>query len=139
MATSFEAEIKEFDEVLKNTDMLVDESVQIYELESEKGHVIDELYNSLKIITEFLGFSVDLSSKCLVCYRVPAASLALTRATGHVWRECASGWPLRRRRILLQPGRTSAFAPVAMRYRPRGRRCATDPRRSRWHGPGGVI
>jgi hypothetical protein len=63
MATSFEAEIKEFDEVLKSTDMLVDESVQIYELESEKGHVIDELYNSLKIITEFLGFSVDLPSK----------------------------------------------------------------------------
>ena len=63
MATSFEAEIKEFDEVLKNTDLLVDESVQIYELENEKGNVIDELYNSLKIITEFLGFSVELPSK----------------------------------------------------------------------------
>lgn len=60
---SFEAEIKEFDEVLKSTDLLVDESVQIYELESEKGNVIDELYNSLKIITEFLGFSVDLPPK----------------------------------------------------------------------------
>jgi hypothetical protein len=43
--------------------MLVDESVQIYELESEKGNVIDDLYNSLKIVTEFLGFSVELSSK----------------------------------------------------------------------------
>ena len=63
METSFEAEIKEFDEVLKSTDMLVDESVQIYELESEKGNVIDELYNSLKIITEFLGFSVELPPK----------------------------------------------------------------------------
>jgi hypothetical protein len=63
MASNFEAEIKEFDEVLKSTDMLVDESVQIYELESEKGYVIDELYNSLKIITEFLGFSVELPSK----------------------------------------------------------------------------
>ena len=63
MASNFEAEIKEFDEVLKNTDMLVDESVQIYELENEKGNVIDELYNSLKIITEFLGFSVELPSK----------------------------------------------------------------------------
>jgi hypothetical protein len=63
MATDFEAEIKEFDEVLKSTDLLVDESVQIYELESEKGNVIDELYNSLKIITEFLGFSVELPSK----------------------------------------------------------------------------
>ena len=63
MTTDFEAEIKEFDEVLKSTDLLVDESVQIYELESEKGNVIDELYNSLKIITEFLGFSVELPSK----------------------------------------------------------------------------
>lgn len=63
MVNSNEAEIKEFDEVLKSTDLLVDESVQIYELESEKGNVIDELYNSLKIITEFLGFSVELSPK----------------------------------------------------------------------------
>jgi len=60
METSPEADIKEFDEVLKTTDLLVDESVQIYELESEKGNVIDDLYNSLKVITEFLGFSVDL-------------------------------------------------------------------------------
>jgi hypothetical protein len=37
METSPEADIKEFDEVLKTTDLLVDESVQIYELESEKG------------------------------------------------------------------------------------------------------
>lgn len=56
-------ETKEFDEVLKSTDLLVDESVQIYELESEKGNVVDELYNSLKVITEFLGFSIDLPSK----------------------------------------------------------------------------
>lgn len=63
MATSADVDVKEFDEVLKSTDLLVDESVQIYELESEKGNVIDELYNSLKIVTEFLGFSVDLSPK----------------------------------------------------------------------------
>ena len=60
MENSSSTDIKEFDEVLKTTDLLVDESVQIYELESEKGNVIDELYNSLKVITEFLGFSVDL-------------------------------------------------------------------------------
>lgn len=65
MAPNIEADFKEFDEVLKNTDMLVDESVQIYELESEKGNVIDQLYNSLKVITEFLGFSVELPSKIL--------------------------------------------------------------------------
>ena len=60
MDTSLEDSIKEFDEVLRGTDLLVDESVQIYELESEQGNVIDELYNSLKEITEFLGFSVEL-------------------------------------------------------------------------------
>jgi len=60
MESSLETDIKEFDEVLKTTDLLVDESVQIYELESEKGNVIDKLYNSMKVITEFLGFSVDL-------------------------------------------------------------------------------
>jgi len=63
MSVDLDTETKEFDEVLKSTDMLVDESVQIYELESEKGNVIDELYNTLKVITEFLGFSVDLPSK----------------------------------------------------------------------------
>lgn len=63
MSTDLDTEIKEFDEVLKSTDLLVDESVQIYELESEKGNVIDELYNTLKVITEFLGFSVDLPPK----------------------------------------------------------------------------
>lgn len=63
MSTNFEVEVKEFDEVLKSTDLLVDESVQIYELESEKGNVIDELYNSLKVVTEFLGFSVELPPK----------------------------------------------------------------------------
>jgi hypothetical protein len=63
MVNSFDDEIKEFDEVLKGTDLLIDESVQIYELQSEKENVIDELYNSLKEITEFLGFSVELPTK----------------------------------------------------------------------------
>jgi hypothetical protein len=76
MSTRVEAEIKEFDEVLKSTDLLVDESVQIYELESEKGNVIDELYNSLKVITEFLGFSVELSP--VIFNEEPEAKITLT-------------------------------------------------------------
>lgn len=60
MAATLDVDIREFDNALKTTDLLVDESVQIYELENEKANVIDELYNSLKTITEFLGFSVDL-------------------------------------------------------------------------------
>jgi len=62
MQTSVDADIKEFDETLKTADLLVDESVQIYELENEKINVIDELYNSLKSVTEFLGFSVNIPS-----------------------------------------------------------------------------
>jgi hypothetical protein len=60
MAATLDVDIREFDNALKTTDLLVDESVQIYELENEKANVIDELYNSFKTITEFLGFSVEL-------------------------------------------------------------------------------
>ena len=65
MATVQVEDIKEFDSVLKNTDSLIDESVQIYELETEKVNVIDELYNSLHKITEFLGFYVNLPPNIL--------------------------------------------------------------------------
>ena len=90
MATSLEGDIKEFDEVLKSTDMLVDESVQIYELESEKGNVIDDLYNSLKIVTEFLGFSVELSSKIFneeentTITLTPSLDIVIKKANGKV-------------------------------------------------------
>jgi len=50
MEANFEAEIKEFDEVLKSTDLLVDESVQIYELESEKSNVITTSCINISII-----------------------------------------------------------------------------------------
>ncbi|QUC65453.1 hypothetical protein NsoK4_04200 [Nitrosopumilus sp. K4] len=39
---------------------LISESLQIYELENQKANTIDDLYNSLKIITEFLSFSVTI-------------------------------------------------------------------------------
>lgn len=65
MATVEVTDHKEFDEALKSTDTLVDESVQIYELETEKINVVDELYNSLNHITEFLGFYVDIPSNIL--------------------------------------------------------------------------
>ena len=44
---------------------LVDEAVQVYELEKEKANVTDDLYNSLKIITSYLGFSIDLDPRIL--------------------------------------------------------------------------
>ena len=47
-------------DALKYMETLVDEAVQIYEIDQEKTNVIDELYNSLKVITNFLGFSVDV-------------------------------------------------------------------------------
>jgi len=90
MEPSLEADIKEFDEVLKTTDLLVDESVQIYELESEKGNVIDDLYNSLKVITEFLGFSVDLpvnifnEKEDTKITLTPSLDIVIKRANGKV-------------------------------------------------------
>jgi hypothetical protein len=50
---------------VKAMEDLVEEAVQVYELDKEKTNVIDELYNSLKIISTFLGFSVDLPPSLL--------------------------------------------------------------------------
>jgi len=45
---------------LKHINELVEQSVQIYELDKEKSNVVDEFCNSLKIISSYLGFSVDI-------------------------------------------------------------------------------
>lgn len=50
---------------VKAMEDLVDEAVQVYELDKEKVNVIDDLYNSLKIITTYLSFSVNLSPSLL--------------------------------------------------------------------------
>ena len=52
-------------EAVKSIEVLVDETIQVYELNKEKTNVLDELYNSLKIITSYLGFTIDLPSKLL--------------------------------------------------------------------------
>ena len=41
---------------------LIEESMQIYELEDQKTNIIEDLHNALKIITEFLNFSVNVHS-----------------------------------------------------------------------------
>lgn len=50
---------------VKAMEDLVDEAVQVYELDKERINAIDDLYNSLKIITSFLSFSVDLHPQLL--------------------------------------------------------------------------
>jgi len=52
-------------EVINTMEILIDEAVQAYELDKEKINVIEELYDSLKVITSFLGFSVDLYPELL--------------------------------------------------------------------------
>jgi len=42
----------------KLVESLIDGSLQLFELENQKASTTDELYNSLKIITQFLGFTV---------------------------------------------------------------------------------
>lgn len=45
---------------LTQLNTLIEESMQIYELEDQKTNIIEDLHNALKIITEFLSFSVNI-------------------------------------------------------------------------------
>ncbi len=47
-------------DTLKQLENLIAESLQLYELENQKVNTTDELVNSLKVITEYLGFSVNM-------------------------------------------------------------------------------
>ncbi len=47
-------------DTLKSLENLISESLQIYELYNQKENITDELVNSLRIITEYLGFSVNI-------------------------------------------------------------------------------
>lgn len=49
----------------KALDELVEETIQIYELDKEKTNITDELYNSLRTITSYLGFSIDVDPMLL--------------------------------------------------------------------------
>ena len=49
----------------KALDDLVEEAIQIYELDKEKTNITDELYNSLRTITSYLGFSIDVDPALL--------------------------------------------------------------------------
>jgi hypothetical protein len=45
---------------LAQLNTLIEESMQIYELEDQKVNIIEDLHSALKIITEFLNFSVNV-------------------------------------------------------------------------------
>ena len=55
----------DIDSTLKNIQTLMNESIQVYELDKEKDNVIDDLYNSLKILSSHLGFSVEINPELL--------------------------------------------------------------------------
>lgn len=50
---------------LQYMESLIQESLQIYELENQRINTLDEVVNSLKIITKFLGFSIELPQNIL--------------------------------------------------------------------------
>src|SRR5574340_688771 len=50
---------------IKAIDELVEEAIQIYELDNEKTNLTDELYNSLRTITNYLGFSMAVATQLL--------------------------------------------------------------------------
>ncbi len=45
---------------LAQLNTLIEEAMQIYELEDQKTNIIENMSNALKIITEFLSFSVNV-------------------------------------------------------------------------------
>jgi len=47
-------------DILKQVHLLIDESMQVYELENEKTNAINDLFASLKVVTQYLGFSVSI-------------------------------------------------------------------------------
>jgi len=47
-------------QTLKRIENLISESLQLYELDNQKANTTDELVNSLRVITEYLGFSVNV-------------------------------------------------------------------------------
>ena len=50
---------------LQYMESLIQETLQIYELENQRINTLDEVINSLKIITKFLGFSIELPQNIL--------------------------------------------------------------------------
>jgi len=50
-------------QTLKRIEDLISESLQLYELDNQKANTTDELVNSLRVITEYLGFSVNVLPK----------------------------------------------------------------------------
>jgi len=50
-------------QTLKKIENLISESLQLYELDNQKANTTDELVNSLRVITEYLGFSVNIVPK----------------------------------------------------------------------------
>ncbi|MCZ6581971.1 MAG: hypothetical protein O6761_02225 [Thaumarchaeota archaeon] len=47
-------------QTMKRLESLISESLQLYELDNQKSNTTDELVNSLRVITEYLGFSVNV-------------------------------------------------------------------------------
>lgn len=65
MSTTDSANPDELVSAVKAIDELVEEAIQSYELDNEKTNLTDELYNSLRTITNYLGFSMDVEPQLL--------------------------------------------------------------------------
>ena len=61
---------------LNQLENLITESLQIYELENQKASTIDELVNSLKIVTEFLNFTVKINPEIFALTKDTAVILS---------------------------------------------------------------
>ncbi len=75
-------------DTLKQLENLIAESLQLYELENQKINTTDELVNSLKVITEYLGFSVNIYPDI---FNLPTNTQVLLLPTLHIMIKQSNG------------------------------------------------
>lgn len=87
-------------QTMKRLESLISESLQLYELDNQKANTTDELVNSLKVITEYLGFSVNVLPGI---FELPPTSTVIILPNLDIIIRKASGKTERRRLDQLEP------------------------------------
>ena len=87
-------------QTMKRLESLISESLQLYELDNQKANTTDELVNSLRVITEYLGFSVNVLPNI---FELPADSNVIILPNLDIVVRKSSGKTEKRRLDQLEP------------------------------------
>ncbi len=93
-------------QTLKRIENLISESLQLYELDNQKANTTDELVNSLRVITEYLGFSVNVLPKI---FNLPADSTIIILPSLDIIIRKSNGKTEKQRLDQLEPERIASL------------------------------